>query len=471
MFAINYFDTRTFALVTALSATCSAFAADRPDISPKEQMHLDMIALAQQMHDLRPQMASDESAAALYQQLHNDYQRMSDELGGDDPGRAILSGTADADAAGAAMRPTSPPDEGGIAGSSATPPGCGSDTGLFGNSADFPIPDLGTVTSTIFVNGPAGRLWYVQPTLFIQHTFNADLDITLTSPSGTTVTISTDNGGSNDNVFSNTVFADDVNPGGQVPYTTNNGLVTDHLYQNGVTATALVAEEPMHRFAGEDPNGTWTLRISDDASLNTGTLLGWNLFVQVTGTPTNRTTRTFTNSITGVILNGGTLVRNVPVSGMGGFLCDVQVRLDVSHGWCEDLDISLTSPSGRVITLTTDNGSVFEDVFAGTTFDDAVDPGSPGVHTATDGPYVNMLARNVLTPEESFGSLRGTSANGTWSLRVSDDEVVPGGDFNSVSLILTTCSCEPACTADVNGDGAINADDVVGVILGWGACP
>ena len=44
---------------------------------------------------------------------------------------------------------------------------------------------------------------------------------------GTIVTLTTDNGAGNDNVFSGTVWDDDANPAGQVPYTTNNGLVTD----------------------------------------------------------------------------------------------------------------------------------------------------------------------------------------------------------------------------------------------------
>jgi subtilisin-like proprotein convertase family protein len=458
------------ALAMALGASLSAAAADP---SPKEQLHLDMIALAYQMHDLKPQMATSEAAAALYEQLHAAYRRMSDALGGDDPGRTILPSAEDlrerADVA--AMR-SSPAPEGGIAGTFAVPPGCSVQAGQgFTNPTDMPIPDGGTIISTITVNGMTGRLWYVQPRLDIVHTFNADLDIILTSPSGTSVTISTDNGVGNDNVFNGTIFADDVNPGGAVPYATNNGLVTDHLYQNGVTASLLVAEEPMHRFAGEDPNGTWTLRISDDSVPDTGTLLDWELFLQTTSDPTTRTTRTFSNNTSGAIPDLGLITRNVNVAGMGGFLCEVQVRLDITHTFNGDLDISLTSPSGKVITLTTDNGFAFANGFAGTTFDDSVDPGPAGIHTATDGTYLNLVPKNVLTPEESFASLRGTAANGTWSLRISDDEGADVGTFHSVSLILTTCSCEPACPADIDADGDTDVDDLIAVILGWGACP
>ena len=44
------------------------------------------------------------------------------------------------------------------------------------------------------------------------------------------VTLTTDNGAGNDNVFNGTKWDDDANPGGQVPYATNNGLVTDQTY-------------------------------------------------------------------------------------------------------------------------------------------------------------------------------------------------------------------------------------------------
>ena len=49
-----------------------------------------------------------------------------------------------------------------------------------------------------------------------------------------------------------------------MPYITNNGLATDHAYVNLTLATPLAPEEPLGAFIGEDPNGTWTLTITDD---------------------------------------------------------------------------------------------------------------------------------------------------------------------------------------------------------------
>ena len=80
---------------------------------------------------------------------------------------------------------------------------------------------------------------------FIAHTFAADVDMTVVSPAGTVVTLTTDNGAGNDNVFDGTLWDDQANPGGQVPYTTNAGIVTDNPYVNGVVASPLAPEEPL----------------------------------------------------------------------------------------------------------------------------------------------------------------------------------------------------------------------------------
>jgi subtilisin-like proprotein convertase family protein len=115
--------------------------------------------------------------------------------------------------------------------------------------------------------------------LFTQltHTFSADLDITLQSPAGTVATITTDNGAGNNNTLAGTTFDDQADPDGQVPYISNPGLATDNPYANNTTATPLVPEETLAAFQGEDPNGTWTLTISDDDSTDGGTLESWRL--------------------------------------------------------------------------------------------------------------------------------------------------------------------------------------------------
>ena len=91
------------------------------------------------------------------------------------------------------------------------------------------------------------------------HTFDADLDMFLTSPLGTIVELSTDNGGSGEN-FTCTEFDDEaVDPitGGVAPFTGSfqpEGMLSD--------------------FDGENAVGDWLLCITDDAGGDVGYIIG-----------------------------------------------------------------------------------------------------------------------------------------------------------------------------------------------------
>lgn len=136
----------------------------------------------------------------------------------------------------------------------------------FSNTTSVAIPDNTTVTSTINVSGVTGLITDLNLTTFITHTFNADLDFFLISPTGTRVEISTDNGTGNDNVFNGTVWDDEAAT-----------AVTSATFANNVTATLLRPEGLLSAFDGQDPNGTWTLEITDDLGGDTGNLSQWTL--------------------------------------------------------------------------------------------------------------------------------------------------------------------------------------------------
>lgn len=102
--------------------------------------------------------------------------------------------------------------------------------------------------------------------LAINHTFDADLDITLRHvPSGTAVNLLHDVGDSSDGFM----------------LTLINGLPT-----NIQTATAAAGEtihgsfapaEALTPFFGLDASGEWVLDITDDTATNTGRFFGWSL--------------------------------------------------------------------------------------------------------------------------------------------------------------------------------------------------
>ena len=58
---------------------------------------------------------------------------------------------------------------------------------------------------------------------------------------------------------------------------------------------------------------------------------------------------------------------------------------------------------------------------------------------AGDHAYVNLVLAAPLAPEEALGAFNGEVANGTWTLRVSDDLAGDAGSLDSWSLEITTC--------------------------------
>src|SRR6185295_12338443 len=108
----------------------------------------------------------------------------------------------------------------------------------------------------------------------IKHTFAADLDITLTSPAGTIVKITTDNGVGNDNVYNGTLWSGDA----PIP-------ITDAVTVNLVAFPLAGTEGALENYRGENPNGNWTLTITDDLGGDVGTLVRWDLNVTTIPTP------------------------------------------------------------------------------------------------------------------------------------------------------------------------------------------
>jgi subtilisin-like proprotein convertase family protein len=430
----------------------------------KEQMTEELSQLDAQISSLKQQLVGDPKNLILKAQLEQAlaaYDSLSAQLGGDRaPSQAQVVQELESSGLGAP------------AVVAAVPTGCTPTTATFSNNTPVAIPDNNPagITSTVDVSGAGPYLWDANVTLNITHTFPGDLDITLTSPSGTVVTLTTDNAGTSDNAFAGTTFDDQADPNSQIPYAVNPNMVTDHTYTTNVVASPLTPEEPLSAFNGEDPNGTWTLKVVDDAGLDTGTLNSWSLEITTLDTaPTNDTSANFANMTPVAIPDNDPtgITSTINVSGFATSLCDVNVTLNITHTFPGDLDITLTSPSGTVVTLTTDNAGTNDDVFAGTTFDDQADPNSQipyavNPNLVTDHAYSIGVVVTTLTPEEPLSAFNGEDPNGAWTLKVIDDAGVDTGTLNSWSLDITTCSCaavacELTCPADiiVTGDPSL----------------
>src|SRR3954453_8775978 len=180
-------------------------------------------------------------------------------------------------AACTAVALTTPPA---VASAPPPPRNCGAT--IFGNPANVTptvVPANGVATSTIAVSGLAPHIHDVDVLTNLPHTESSEVDMTVTSPAGTVVTLTTDNGGSFDNVFAGTRWDDSAAPGG-VPTASPAplaGHVQIHPYADGVTASPLAPNEALGAFIGENPNGTLTVPVSDDGNSVVGNLLSWGL--------------------------------------------------------------------------------------------------------------------------------------------------------------------------------------------------
>ena len=144
--------------------------------------------------------------------------------------------------------------------------GSGPQTLTFTNSNPVAIVDNQTITSTVSVTGfnqtniTANTV--ITVCLDISHTWDADLDISLSCPGGTTIDLSSDNGGSANN-YTSTCFsatAATAVTAGTAPFT--GSYTPEQAFSNLISCLA---------------NGTWTLSVHDDTGGDQGTLNSWSI--------------------------------------------------------------------------------------------------------------------------------------------------------------------------------------------------
>jgi uncharacterized repeat protein (TIGR01451 family) len=349
-----------------------------------------------------------------------------------------------------------------LGGGPGAPPNCVSATNSF-PSTDTPLPinDLLTTTSTLAVAGLDTYIWDVNVETSITHTWNADINpMVLTSPSGTVVTLTSANGGSNDNVYNGTLWDDD---GGD---TNPPGPASDNIYANLVTETPLVPEEALAHFVGEDPNGNWTLQITDTALADTGSLATWTLTITTLTGPPIEVTSSFPSTDTPLPINDLlTTTSTLAVAGLDTYICDVDVNTSITHTWNADINpMNLTSPGGTVNTMTSANGGSNDNVFNGTLWtDDAGATNPPG--PASDNIYANLVTETPLCFEEAAGAFIGEDPNGNWVLTITDTALADTGSLANWSLDITTCTCvQPDADLAVAKTGVAAGDQIVWTI-------
>ncbi len=135
-----------------------------------------------------------------------------------------------------------------------------------------PTTSPATVSATGNIGTNPGDYTLDSVEIDLNHTWDSDLSISLISPMGTSLDLSSGNGGSGDN-YRNTIFMD-----GAPSITTGVAPFTGTFQAEGGTFAAT--------FAGQPINGNWTLSICDGAGGDGGTLLSYCInFSEILGNP------------------------------------------------------------------------------------------------------------------------------------------------------------------------------------------
>ena len=128
------------------------------------------------------------------------------------------------------------------------------------------IPDQGTLMSELVIN-EAGLIQDLNVKVNISHPLDADMDVFLMAPDGMTrIELFTDVGGSGDN-FEDTILDDEA-----ATSITEGSAPFEGSYR---------PEGNLAELVGRNICGTWTLEVTDDAWLSSGTLNSWALIVDV----------------------------------------------------------------------------------------------------------------------------------------------------------------------------------------------
>ncbi|MBI5155500.1 proprotein convertase P-domain-containing protein [Candidatus Poribacteria bacterium] len=176
----------------------------------------------------------------------------------------------------------------------------------------------------------------------------------------------------------------------------------------------------------------------------------------------------------------GTLLA-IPVSGFSGSLREVEVTCHITHSFDGDLNLSLVSPMGITVSLSTRRGSSGHNFGTDcpadsndTTFDD------DAAESVTSGTAPFAGSFRPESPLAAFSGLTAGDVNGTWLFRVADRAALDTGNIECVQLKLSRAECTagggdcPTSTdalevllgnqpppADVNFDGVTDCADII----------
>jgi subtilisin-like proprotein convertase family protein len=281
------------------------------------------------------------------------------------------------------------------------------------------------------------------------------------------------------------------------------------VFVSGVVETPLVPEEAMGAFIGENPNGTWTITITDDAGGDTGSLNSWSLNIVTatcggagcslmcpgnitvsndpnlcsavvnyppptsTGTcgtitcvpppgfsfPVGTTTVTCTAppTTTTAVYSSGNLAVAIPDNGTPvfvtinvpdtGTVTDVNARIRLNHTRDADLAIGLSHSAGGN-ALSNNNGGSGQNY--GTGLNDC-----SGTKTIFDDSAATAISAGTapfagsFKPQSALTFHNGSEINGAWDLGIVDSVPMNTGTIGCFELEITRQIAGAMCSFTV----------------------
>lgn len=120
-------------------------------------------------------------------------------------------------------------------------------------------------------------------------------------------------------------------------------------------------------------------------------------------------------------------------------ISDVNVTVNISHTWVNDMTITLISPTGTQVQLVAQPCTSASLLNINATFDDS------GTALVCQ---TNPAISGTIQPFQSLSAFNGQNMNGTWTLRVLDSFNQDGGTINSWSLRLCSTTAVPLSVED-----------------------
>ncbi|MFL5734392.1 MAG: proprotein convertase P-domain-containing protein, partial [Chloroflexia bacterium] len=175
---------------------------------------------------------------------------------------------------------------------------------------------------------------------------------------------------------------------------------------------------------------------------NTPTFTSTSTFTRtptVTGTPPTATntpicsvTSYTSPNVPVTICDLCTVTSTVTIAGSGTITKIDLTGLDVAHTYINDLIVQLTSPSNTTVVLI-NRVCGGQDNFSNITLDDSA--------ATAIGSTCPPAAGTSYRPSSPLSGFNGQSANGTWTLTISDNAGADTGTLNAWALRVTTGSC------------------------------